>query len=256
MAIGGIDLRKEPDRARQLVGFVPQEIALYPTLSARENLFFWGRMYHLAGKDLARRVDESLDTVGLSERARERVETFSGGMKRRVNIAAALLHSPEMLIMDEPTVGIDPQSRNHILDTVKRLNAGGLTVLYTSHYMGEVEYLCSRIGIMDHGGIIAEGSLPQLRRVVGEYTLITIRLATSGIGVDEPRILDVIRAVPGVHQATPADDGICVSTLDPSSVLPAVTAKVGSLGRVQSVSVREPDLEAVFLHLTGRGLRD
>lgn len=256
VAIGGIDLRKEPDRARQLVGFVPQEIALYPTLSARENLFFWGRMYHLAGKDLARRVDESLDTVGLSERARERVETFSGGMKRRVNIAAALLHSPEMLIMDEPTVGIDPQSRNHILDTVKRLNAGGLTVLYTSHYMGEVEYLCSRIGIMDHGGIIAEGSLPQLRRVVGEYTLITIRLATSDIGVDEPRILDVIRAVPGVHQATPADDGICVSTLDPSSVLPAVTAKVGSLGRVQSVSVREPDLEAVFLHLTGRGLRD
>ncbi len=254
--IGGIDLRREPDRARQQVGFVPQEIALYPTLSARENLFFWGRMYSLAGRDLAKGVDASLETVGLTERARERVETFSGGMKRRVNIAAALLHAPKMLIMDEPTVGVDPQSRGHILETVKRLNASGLTVLYTSHYMGEVEQLCSRIGIMDHGRIIAEGSLAELRRVVGEYSLITVSLAKTGVDADGTRILDIVRALPGVHQAAMADGAVSISTLDPSSVLPAVTVRLGSLGRIQSVSIREPDLEAVFLHLTGHALRD
>jgi ABC-2 type transport system ATP-binding protein len=205
---------------------------------------------------LSRRVDLSLEEVGLTERARERVETYSGGMKRRVNIAVALLHSPEVLVMDEPTVGIDPQSRNHILETVKRLNASGLTVLYTSHYMGEVEYLCTRIGIMDHGSLVAEGSLAELRCIVGEQTLITVRLAPSGAGLDVPRVLEVLLAIPGVCQATPADDGFCVSTLDPSSVLPAITTRADSLGRVQSLSVREPDLEAVFLHLTGHALRD
>ena len=170
-----------------MLGIVPQEIALYPTLTAAENLRFWGKMYGLSGKQLADAVEYGLKMAGLEDRAKSRVETFSGGMKRRINIAAGILHRPRVLLMDEPTVGIDPQSRNHILDTVRELNREGMTVLYTSHYMEEVEALCDRIAIVDHGKVIATGSLEELRALVGDEDRIRVRVgeASSGLG-DEP----------------------------------------------------------------------
>ena len=171
-----IDVIKNPKQAQKMIGVVPQEIALYETLSARENLKFWGRMYDLSGKHLDKSVDEVLEIIGLTDRAKDKVNTFSGGMKRRVNIGAAILHQPEVLIMDEPTVGIDPQSRNHILETVKRLNNEGMTIIYTSHYMEEVEYLCERIGIIDHGELIACGTLKELRETIGDRSRILVSM--------------------------------------------------------------------------------
>lgn len=155
ITVGGYVIGKETAKAKQKIGVVPQEIALYPTLTAIENLMFWGKMYGLTHGEAKKRSAEILEYVGLTERAKDKIEMFSGGMKRRINIGAALLHKPELLIMDEPTVGIDPQSRNHILETVKQLNETGMTVIYTSHYMEEVEYLCDRIGIIDQGEMIA-----------------------------------------------------------------------------------------------------
>ena len=174
--INGINVIKNPKQAQKMIGVVPQEIALYETLSAKENLKFWGRMYNLSGKELEKSVDEVLEIIGLTERAKDKIKTFSGGMKRRVNIGAAILHQPEMLIMDEPTVGIDPQSRNHILETVKRLNDEGMTIIYTSHYMEEVEYLCERIGIIDHGELIALGTLRELREMIGDRSRVIVTM--------------------------------------------------------------------------------
>ncbi len=156
--VGGKSVKEYPLEAKKKIGIVPQDIALYPTLSAKENLVFWGKMYGLNGKIAKERAEEVLAYVGLQDRGKDKIETFSGGMKRRINIGATLMHEPELLIMDEPTVGIDPQSRNHILETVKKLNEKGMTVIYTSHYMEEVEYLCERIAIVDHGKVIALGT--------------------------------------------------------------------------------------------------
>lgn len=180
--VGGLDARQESMKVRQMMGVVPQEIALYPTLSARENLTFWGQMYGLQGRELAQRVDEALEIVSLTDRQKERIDKYSGGMKRRINIAASLLHRPELLIMDEPTVGIDPQSRNNILETVRRLNGElGMTVIYTSHYMEEVEYICERVGIIDQGRLIALGSLDEVRSLAGpEMNLEAVFLQLTG----------------------------------------------------------------------------
>lgn len=249
--VGGLDLKSDPGAVKRLIGYVPQEIALYPTLSAKENLAFWGRMYNLGGKALSDRIDDALNTVGLADRARERIETYSGGMKRRINIAAALLHQPKLLIMDEPTVGIDPQSRNHILETVKALNAGGMTIIYTSHYMEEVEFLCGRIGIIDHGKIIAEGTLDELRQIIGHRSHIRLRLSSNGA-----RVLERLRAIDGVEKVEEAAGEIVITAANSAAVLPAVTAECTEHAKIQSVALEEPNLEAVFLHLTGRGLRD
>lgn len=166
--VAGLDGGQESMKVRQMMGVVPQDIALYPTLTARENLAFWGQMYGLYGKELTKRVDEALEIVSLTDRQKERIDKYSGGMKRRINIAASLLHHPALLIMDEPTVGIDPQSRNNILETVQHLNSElGMTVIYTSHYMEEVEYLCQRVGIIDHGKLIALGTLDEVRNLAG-----------------------------------------------------------------------------------------
>ncbi|MGE5561012.1 MAG: ATP-binding cassette domain-containing protein [Chloroflexota bacterium] len=251
VTVGGNDLKTNPEAVKRLIGFVPQEIALYPTLSARENLAFWGRMYGLGGRVLADRIDEALETVGLTDRARHRIETYSGGMKRRINIAAALLHRPQLLIMDEPTVGIDPQSRNHILETVRGLNSSGMTIIYTSHYMEEVEFLCSRVGIIDHGKIIAEGTLEELRQIIGHRARIRLRLTSNGA-----HVLERLRAINGVDKVDEAAGEIIITTANPGAVLPAVTAECTEHARIQSVALEEPNLEAVFLHLTGRGLRD
>ncbi|MHB1477200.1 MAG: ABC transporter ATP-binding protein [Coriobacteriia bacterium] len=252
ITVDGHDAAHEPGALKQSLGVVPQEVALYPTLTAAENLRFWGSMYGLRGSALDRAVSEALDLAGLADRAKERIEKYSGGMKRRINIAAGILHRPKVLLMDEPTVGIDPQSRNHILETVKGLNAAGMTVLYTSHYMEEVEYLCDRIAIMDHGRIIAEGTLNQLRDVVGGMDVVAVRVA----GVS-PATLDRVRAIEGVERVEGTDEALEVLTRSSGSIMGRLVSTLESEGtHVTSVSVTEPNLESVFLHLTGKSLRD
>jgi ABC-2 type transport system ATP-binding protein len=252
--VAGHSVRADAQRVKRLIGVVPQEIALYPTLSARENLNFWGAMYGMGGAELRRRVAEVLDSVGLSDRAGERVETFSGGMKRRVNIAVGLLHQPRVLFMDEPTVGIDPQSRRGILDHVKALNAAGMTVLYTTHYMEEAQELSHRIGIIDHGALIALGSLSELTRLVGQDDVVELRLAELA-DVDE--LLVAWRAVEGVRQVDVEDGQARLVVSDGNAVLPdLITVASANDARVTNVLIQEPNLEAVFLHLTGRALRD
>lgn len=231
---------------------VPQDIALYPDLSARENLFFWGKMYGLRGAALKARVAEVLEIIGLSERQRDRVSAFSGGMKRRVNIGAALLLKPQVIIMDEPTVGIDPQSRRHILDSVKELNRQGMTVLYTTHYMEEAQELSDHIAIMDQGHVVAYGSHAELLALVGERTRLDLTL-----NVEAARVLEAWRGVEGVSQVSAADGTVTVLADGSNRVLPRLFELATTAGaRITGVDIREPNLEAVFLHLTGRALRD
>lgn len=250
--VSGQTMQANPLAVKRCLGYVPQEIALYPELSAQENLAFWGRLYGLSGSNLQARIAGVLDVVGLSERARGKVGTYSGGMKRRINIAAALLHQPKLLIMDEPTVGIDPQSRNHILETVKQLNQQGMTIIYTSHYMEEVEYLCSRIGIIDHGQIIALGTVPELRRIVGEDSEIV--LTVQGLAQDS---LSALAQLPHVRRARLQGDDLVVVSPQPALALGGISTFLAEHGiSMRSIRVNEPNLESVFLHLTGRALRD
>lgn len=250
--IAGHSILTEPMAVKQAIGVVPQEIALYPTLTARENLDFWGKMYGLAASEMKKRSAAVLEIVGLTDRANERIETYSGGMKRRINIAAGLLHNPKVLFMDEPTVGIDPQSRNHILETVKHLNEQGLTVIYTSHYMEEVEFLCDRIAIVDQGKVIAEGTQEELRLLVGDQDI--IRATAAGLRED---IIPVLTAIPDVDKATLRDGSIDILSAHGRKVLAEVITTMNDHDiKVASVDVQEPDLESVFLHLTGRTLRD
>ena len=253
VTVDGHSVRTDSSRVRRVLGVVPQEIALYPTLTAAENLRFWGRMYGLGGRKLADAVDYGLKMAGLEEQANKRIETFSGGMKRRINIAAGILHRPKLLLMDEPTVGIDPQSRNHILDTVRELNREGMTVLYTTHYMEEVEVLCDRIGIVDHGRVIALGSLEELRALVGDEDRIHIELG------DDRReaVRAAVSAVEGVSRAELAESTLEVLTPEAARVLGGVVAAIAQAGgSVRTGEGVEPNLESVFLHLTGRALRD
>ncbi|MEW8972132.1 MAG: ABC transporter ATP-binding protein, partial [Mesobacillus sp.] len=223
-------------------------------MSARENLSFWGRMYGLSGSHLQERIKEVLDIIGLTDRAGEKVETFSGGMKRRVNIGAAILHNPELLIMDEPTVGIDPQSRSHILDTVKRLNAEGMTVIYTSHYMEEVEYLCEKIGIMDQGEFIVSGTISELRETIGDRSRIVMNF--SGAAKLENLKMALAPSIPE-HDLSINHDELAIFHKEPQKVLSELIQTVTGAGfEITSVEVVEPNLESVFLHLTGRSLRD
>ncbi|MCL2503022.1 MAG: ABC transporter ATP-binding protein [Coriobacteriia bacterium] len=252
ISIDGHSTRTDSLGARKILGVVPQEIALYPLLTAAENLAFWGRMYGLKGKRLAEAVEYGLALAGLEDKAKKRVETFSGGMKRRINIAVGVLHRPRVLLMDEPTVGIDPQSRNHILGLVRELNKGGMTILYTSHYMEEVEALCDRIAIMDHGRVIALGTLGELRRVVGGMDIVTAEVAEI-----PPKALAGIRALEGVDRAEIAEGSLKVFAADGGGVLAPLVQTLEAHGaHVSSVAVAKPDLESVFLHLTGKSLRD
>jgi ABC-2 type transport system ATP-binding protein len=250
--IMGHSVTKEPEAAKRSLGVVPQDIALYPDLSARENLVFWGKMYGLRGAELKSRVDEVLDVIGLADRQKDHVGKFSGGMKRRVNIGAALLHKPAVVIMDEPTVGIDPQSRRHILDNVKELNQKGMTVLYTTHYMEEAAELSHHIAIMDKGKVIAHGTHDELIRLVGEETRIDLTLNTEAEDV-----LGAWRATEGVSRIDATDGKVSALVDDSNRVLPRLFDAASKAGvRITSVDIQEPNLETVFLHLTGRALRD
>ena len=250
--IDGFNIKKQKAQVKKILGLVPQDIALYPTLSAKENLDFWGRMYGIRGKLLTQRVDEALEIAGLKDRAKDRIDKYSGGMKRRINIAAALIHRPKILIMDEPTVGIDPQSRNHILDTVLKLNKEGMTVIYTSHYMEEVEFLCSRVAIMDHGKVIATGTKVELRKSIGDLDTIAIEIAQP----DEP-LLDRLKAIPGVDSVVMEEKVLKIMAKEAGTVLAAIVSKLDSEKRkIHSINLEEANLESVFLHLTGRALRD
>jgi ABC-2 type transport system ATP-binding protein len=253
ITVGGIDALKNTTAAKQVMGVVPQDIALYPTLSARENLVFWGEMYGLKGKELRSRVDEALEIVSLSDRQKDRINTYSGGMKRRINIAASLLHRPQLLIMDEPTVGIDPQSRNNIMETVRSLNTEKqMTVVYTSHYMEEVEFLCNRVGIIDHGRLIAQGTLDEVRRLAGEETSIRLKMQSP-----TEQMAASLQAIPGVQNVRREENALVALVLNAAETLAPVMAAMNATGRkVQGVEIEEPNLEAVFLHLTGRALRD
>ena len=250
--IMGHSVIREPEAAKKSLGVVPQDIALYPDLSARENLVFWGKMYGLRGPLLKARVDEVLEVIGLTDRQKDHVGKFSGGMKRRVNIGAALLHKPAVIIMDEPTVGIDPQSRRHILDNVKELNQQGMTVLYTTHYMEEAAELSHHIAIMDQGRVIAYGTHDELIKMVGEQTRIDLGLIAGA-----EKVLDAWRATEGVTKIDATDGKVSALVDDSNRVLPRLFDAASRFGvRITSVDIQEPNLETVFLHLTGRALRD
>jgi ABC-2 type transport system ATP-binding protein len=248
----GIDLAGEPLRVKAQLGVVPQEPALYENLSARENLQFWGGLYGLSGGALTQAVDRVLDLVGLKDRAKDPVKEYSGGMKRRVNLALGLVHGPRAVLMDEPTVGIDPQARLNILDAVKQVTAAGTTVVYTTHYLEEAEQLCDRIAIMDHGKILAEGTLDELKSRVGGRDVVTVR-GSFDLAAVMPR-LDALAGV----QVTSAEAGRLVLSVEGSG-----RGAVDLLGRVladglpiDGISIQPPSLNTLFLNLTGRELRD
>ena len=237
---------------RQKLGMVPQDIALYPTLTGYENLVFWGNLYGLKGAELKKRINEVADIIGLNGRLKDKVEKYSGGMKRRLNIGAALLHHPDLLIMDEPTVGIDPQSRSHILDTVLKLSAQGMTIIYTTHYMEEAEELCTRICIMDEGEIIASGTKQELVELVNEKTQINIKLDNIS-----DNMLQIFKGIPGVYDATIIGDTVTLFGENGDILLAEIISKISEENsKIQSIDIQKPNLEAVFLHLTGKALRD
>jgi len=274
--VDGYDILEEPYEVKKRIGLVPQDLALYPTLSARANLDFFGRIYGLGGKDLKERVDDVLRIVALTERADGAVEKFSGGMKRRVNIAAGLLHQPRLLFLDEPTVGVDPQSRNQIFESVLRLNRErAMTIIYTSHYMEEVELLCNRVAIIDEGRIIALDTIKNLIALLGGGVI------QVGVPSVSQALLDEITALPSVVEATEMDRPAAPPATDVEvgqerETEPPATAGrikivakqsqkavVGVLGLLNSrdialtsLEILEPNLESVFLHLTGKKLRE
>ena len=252
--IGGHSISKDPMAVKQVIGVVPQEIALYEDLTARENLIFWGQMYGLSGKALTDRVDEVLEQIGLVDKAKNKVKTYSGGMKRRVNIGVGLLHKPRLLFMDEPTVGIDPQSRRAILDTVKDLNKMGMTVLYTTHYMEEAEELSDRVGIIDHGELIAIGTQDELTKQVGQTDTLILHI---GENEDTEALAESLKGLDGVLEAIAVDHEVSIVTPQAEDVLATIVSAANERGiKIRTIDIREPNLEAVFLHLTGRALRD
>lgn len=252
IVIDGISVAANPLEVKRRIGLVPQELALYDTLTAAENVTFFGRLYGLRGKLLKERVAEALEFTGLTERAKDKPSTFSGGMKRRLNIACAIMHRPKLIIMDEPTVGIDPQSRNHILESVKELNKLGSTVIYTSHYMEEVAAICDRVAIMDKGHIIACGTEKELRERVAHEEKIVIKAANISAGLiaelgQHPRINRVEVVGDLVELYLPS------SQTELQDILFIFAKHEGVIG---SLYIEEPDLETLFLSLTGRTLRD
>lgn len=251
--LNGKSVLKKPAEMRRVLGVVPQKIALYEELSAYENLKFFGRLYGLSGNKLEQRIDYVLELVGLTDRKKELVKNYSGGMQRRVNLAAAMMHEPEILIMDEPTVGIDPQSRNHLLETIRKLNRDeGMTVLYTSHYMEEVEKLCDRVYIMDHGKVIAEGTKEELKAILSDRETVLIEFDQN-----YPELFTKLSGMEGVQHSTVEERSVKLIIPKGTRLLAALFHEAERYGaQVVNVNVQTPTLEDVFLRLTGRKLRD
>ena len=250
--VAGFDIIRQSAEVKRRIGLVPQDLALYPTLSARDNLLYFGRIYGLKGSDLRRRVDDVLKMVGLSDRAGDAVETFSGGMKRRVNIAAGLLHRPEVLFLDEPTVGVDPQSRNFIFENVESLNQAGLTVLYTTHYMEEAQRLCDRVAIIDQGQIIALDTPEALIDSLGGGII------HLGVPPEMPgSLIAEVERLPHVQSVAHKDDKLEITAQHAQRALIGVIEVLNEADvSITSLVILEPNLETVFLHLTGKQLRN
>ncbi len=251
VSINGFDLLKEPQKCKQSIGIVPQEIALYEELSAYDNLMFWGGLYNLSGSALKQNINDTLELMGLSDRKNDKINSYSGGMKRRINIAAALLHRPQLLLMDEPTVGIDPQSRNLIFDVLEKLHGDGMTIIYTTHYMEEAERLCNKIGIIDHGKIIGEGTLDEMRAASSTEDVIKIQaksLNDGQIEVVKNHWKDAVKIQGNSIAISEKDKG--VSLMEQLSFLNNQEIEIN---KVEIIPV---NLETIFLNLTGRTLRD
>ena len=250
VVIADYDLKKSPLECKMNIGVVPQEIALYDELSAYDNLLFWGSLYRVPKALLTARIDETLSLFGLSDRKNDKLKTYSGGMKRRINIASALLHRPKVLFMDEPTVGIDPQSRNLIFEVIEKLHTEGMTIVYTTHYMEEAERLCDRIGIIDNGKIIAQGTLDELRKSNSKKETVVISFSNlsderytkiSNEWIDSERF----------------DNTIHFYSLNIQNDLSKIILKCGNTGLdITHIDIRKINLETIFLSLTGKQLRD
>ena len=251
ITLDGEDLTSGRAALRKKLGVVPQEIALYEELNAIENLNFWGSLYDLSASVLKRRVPELLELAGLLDRGKDRVKTYSGGMKRRLNMMAGLLHKPKLLLLDEPTVGIDPQARHHILNTVRQIAKEGTTILYTTHYLDEAEDLCDRLAIIDHGRILTIGTQEQIVQIVGENSLIKI----SG-DIRERAIEDLVRTFDGVNIETLDDNQVVLSLPSKEHTGRLIEALIRSDIVLENLQIKEPSLDSVFIKLTGRELRD
>lgn len=250
--VAGMRMRPGSTEGKAEIGLVPQEIAVYPDMTAAENLSFFGTLQGMSRGERERRVDEVLELIGLAERRGDRAGTYSGGMQRRLNIGIGLLHRPRLLILDEPTVGVDPQSRNSILEAVGELAGEGIAILYTTHYMEEAERLCDRVGILDEGRLLVEGTPAELIGMVGERDRVRIRAAG-----DPGPAKERVAAIPGVGEVMVADGELTVLVEDGPRRLGAIVEAVrATAGEVAAVEIERPDLEAVFLHLTGKALRD
>jgi ABC-2 type transport system ATP-binding protein len=249
--IGGNDIVRDQNTVKRKIGLVPQELALYPTLSSHQNLLCFGGLYGLRGSELRASISRVLEMVGLADRANDRVETLSGGMKRRINIAAGLLHSPRVLFLDEPTVGVDPQSRNFIFEGIEALRSAGMTMLYTTHYMEEAQRLCDRVAIVDQGRVLALDTPKALMNAHGGVVSLAVE------GGDAAAAARTLAGVAGITRASAADGRILVQSQNPAAILGRVVEVATGAGvQIHAVEILEHNLESVFLDLTGRRLRD
>ncbi len=251
VSIGEIDVWHSPKEAKRILGIVPQDLALYEELTARENLMFWGSLFHLPRSELKANIEVWLDRVGLKGRGREAVSKFSGGMKRRLNLAIGLVHNPKVVLLDEPTVGIDPQARKNILDIIREIVKEGSTILFTTHHLEEAEALCDRIAIIDHGKILETGSVEELAKVVGDGDIVSINGSFTAVqlkSILENESVNILNAAE--HTAT-------MSLSHGGMNIAALLQKFSEAGiEVTDISMQKPSLESVFLKLTGRELRD
>jgi len=253
ISAGGSTLADDPEGLKRKIGLVPQDLALYEEIPARANLEVFGALYRMHGAPLARAIDEALALVGLADRAGDVVKSFSGGMKRRLNIAGAMLHDPELILLDEPTVGVDPQSRNAIFDNLAELQRRGKTLVYTTHYMEEAERLCDRIVIVDHGKVLADDTLPGLLARAPAAN----RLLVDTMGEPPAALVDALKAIGGVHGVSVDGERIALDVDDLPRTAPRILDSVSASGLgIRMFASERASLESVFLTLTGRRLRD
>ncbi|MBK8881764.1 MAG: ABC transporter ATP-binding protein [Bacteroidales bacterium] len=250
--IDGFNIRNDDDSIKLIMGVVPQEIALYEELSAYENLMFWGGLYNIPKPELKKNINKTLEIVDLAGRKDDRIKTFSGGMKRRINIACSMLHNPKILVLDEPTAGVDPQNRNHIFEVIERLNYEGITIIYTTHYMEEAERFCDKISIIDVGHIIAQGTLKELRQISNVKDLLTIKLAAA-----ESEIISRITSENPLFRYESASNSIKVECINIGKETSVIINQIQNAGAViERIYTQGTNLESIYLKLTGKELRD